>query len=150
MIYRRKRLDRGGVSSKEGNFGHFLQFWEVFSPLHPPKVLTLPHLVWNAYQPCFWMRQGRFDPSGRNFFHFFSSFLAVDHSNPLLAQFHLPGGGPVVIFQHYLISHFQLVFLNSDMPLCSQVPIGGCFALEKFEYFFVPKWENSANFDQPI
>ena len=147
MICLRKKGVKGGVSSKEGNVGHFLQFWGVFSLLHPLKVLTIPNLVWNAYQSSFWKQQGSIDPSGRNFFHL---FLAVDHSNPLLAQFHLPGGGPVVIFQHYLISHFQLVFLNSDMPLCSQVPIGGCFALEKFEYFCVPKWENLANFNQPI
>jgi hypothetical protein len=84
------------------------------------------------------MQQGRIDPSGRDFFHLFSLFLAVDHSNPLLAQFHLPEDGPVVIFQHYLVSHFQLVFLHSDMPLCSQVLIGGCFALEKFEHLCVP------------
>ena len=69
-----KRSDRGGVSSIEGNFGHFLQFWGVFSPLHPPKVLTLPNSVWNAYQPSFWMQQDRFDQSGRDFFIFFHHF----------------------------------------------------------------------------
>ena len=81
----RKKSDRGGVSSKWGNFGHFLLFWEVFSPLHPLEVLTIPNSVWNAYQSSFWMQQGRIDPSGRNCFHLFSLFLAVDHSNPLLA-----------------------------------------------------------------
>ena len=109
------------------------QFWEVFSPLHPLEVLTIPNSVWNAYQSSFWMQQGRIDPSGRNFFHLFSLFLAVDRSNPLLAQFHLPGGGPVVIFQHYLISHFQPVFLHSVMPLWAFPKQ----FLEKFEFLHV-------------
>ena len=97
MICLRKKGVKGGVSSKEGNFGHFLQFWGVFSLLHPPTVPRLPNSVWNQYQPSLWIHQGRFDPSSRNFFLFFLIILAIDHSDPILGQFQPPGGGPVVI-----------------------------------------------------
>ena len=143
MICLRKKTVKGGVSFKEDNFGHFLQFWGIFSQLHAPTVLRLPNLVWNAYQPSFWMQKGRFNPSGRNFFLFFFIILAIDHSNPILAQCQPPGGGPVIISplvdcqQYTTVSWNVLCFIIDDDLSRKKVRQGRCiFKRGQFWPFF--------------